>query len=80
MNIWHDINGERIKKDNFVSVIEIQKNGRNKYELDKETGIRIYSSYICRRWRPTRCTCNLSRRNSTTNISRNISNRCIKND
>ena len=38
MNIWHDINGERIKKDKFVSVIEIQKNGRNKYELDKETG------------------------------------------
>lgn len=39
MNIWHDINGERIKKDDFVSVIEIQKNGRNKYELDKETGM-----------------------------------------
>ena len=39
MNIWHDINGERIKKDDFVAVIEIQKNGRNKYELDKETGI-----------------------------------------
>lgn len=39
MNIWHDINGERIKKNNFVSVIEIQKNGRNKYELDKETGM-----------------------------------------
>nr|MBP3680305.1 inorganic diphosphatase [Clostridia bacterium] len=38
MNIWHDINGERIKKDDFVAVIEIQKNGRNKYELDKETG------------------------------------------
>lgn len=38
MNILHDINGERIKKDNFVAVIEIQKNGRNKYELDKETG------------------------------------------
>ena len=38
MNIWHDINGERIKKDNFVTVVEIQKNGRNKYELDKETG------------------------------------------
>ncbi len=38
MNIWHDINGERITKDRFVSVIEIQKNGRNKYELDKETG------------------------------------------
>ena len=39
MNIWHDINGERIKKDKFVCVIEIQKNGRNKYELDKETGM-----------------------------------------
>ena len=39
MNIWHDINGERINKDRFVSVIEIQKNGRNKYELDKETGM-----------------------------------------
>lgn len=41
MNIWHDINGERVTKDNFVSVIEIQKNGRNKYELDKETGLII---------------------------------------
>ena len=39
MNIWHDINGERIKKDNFVSVIEITKGGKNKYELDKETGM-----------------------------------------
>lgn len=39
MNIWHDINGERIKKDDFVAVIEIQKNGRNKYELDKEVGL-----------------------------------------
>lgn len=39
MNIWHDIKEERIQKDNFVSVIEIQKNGRNKYELDKETGM-----------------------------------------
>jgi len=39
MNIWHDINPERIKKDDFVAVIEISKGGRNKYELDKETGI-----------------------------------------
>lgn len=38
-NIWHDIPKERIKKDDFVSVIEISKNGRNKYELDKETGM-----------------------------------------
>ena len=39
MNIWHDIKKERIKKDNFVSVIEITKGGKNKYELDKETGM-----------------------------------------
>lgn len=39
MNIWHDINGERIKKDRFVSVIEIPRNCRNKYELDKDTGM-----------------------------------------
>ena len=39
MNIWHDIAPERIKKDDFVAVIEISKGGRNKYELDKETGI-----------------------------------------
>ena len=39
MNIWHDINGERIQKDNFVAVIEISKGGKNKYELDKETGM-----------------------------------------
>lgn len=39
MNIWHDIKEERIKKDDFVAVIEISKNGRNKYELDKETGM-----------------------------------------
>lgn len=39
MNIWHDIAEERIKKDNFISVIEITKGGKNKYELDKETGM-----------------------------------------
>ena len=39
MNIWHDISPERIKKDDFVAVIEISKGGRNKYELDKETGL-----------------------------------------
>ena len=39
MNIWHDIDEKRINKDRFVSVIEIQKNGRNKYELDKDTGM-----------------------------------------
>ncbi len=39
MNIWHDIGEERIKKDEFISVIEITKGGKNKYELDKETGM-----------------------------------------
>lgn len=39
MNIWHEISEERIKKDDFVSVIEITKGGKNKYELDKETGM-----------------------------------------
>ena len=39
MNIWHDINEDRIKKDKFVAVIEITKGGKNKYELDKETGL-----------------------------------------
>ena len=32
MNIWHDISKERISKDDFVSVIEITKGGKNKYE------------------------------------------------
>lgn len=39
MNIWHDIKKDRIQKNHFISVIEISKNGRNKYELDKETGM-----------------------------------------
>lgn len=39
MNIWHDISPKRIKKDNFYAVIEISKGGKNKYELDKETGM-----------------------------------------
>ena len=35
MNIWHDIDEERIKKDDFLAVIEIPKGCKNKYELDK---------------------------------------------
>lgn len=41
MNIWHDVNPERIKKDNFIAVIEISKGSKKKYELDKETGLII---------------------------------------
>lgn len=39
MNIWHDIAPERIKADDFISVIEIPKDCRVKYEMDKETGL-----------------------------------------
>lgn len=38
MNIWHDINSNRITQDKFVACIEISKNSKMKYELDKETG------------------------------------------
>lgn len=30
-----------ITKNDFIAVIEIQKGGKNKYELDKETGLII---------------------------------------
>ncbi len=39
MNIWHDIKQQRIKPSEFIAVIEITKGGKNKYELDKETGM-----------------------------------------
>lgn len=39
MNIWHDISGDRISAEDFVAVIEIEKGSKNKYELDKETGL-----------------------------------------
>ena len=39
MNIWHDISTKRISKDKFVAYIEIQAGCKNKYELDKETGL-----------------------------------------
>lgn len=39
MNIWHDIAEERVKPDEFIAVIEIPKGCKNKYEVDKETGM-----------------------------------------
>ena len=39
MNIWHDIDESRVKKDDFIGVIEIPKGCNNKYELDKQTGL-----------------------------------------
>ena len=38
-NIWHDIDPRRITPERFSAVIEISKGGKNKYELDKETGL-----------------------------------------
>lgn len=40
-NIWHDVSIDRIKADDFLVVIEISKGGKNKYELDKDTGVLI---------------------------------------
>lgn len=39
MNIWHDMSSNKITPEKFVSVIEIPRGGKNKYELDKETGM-----------------------------------------
>ena len=41
MNIWHDIDPRRITPENFVAVIEISKGSKQKYELDKKTGLLI---------------------------------------
>ena len=41
MNIWHDIDNDRITQDEFVACIEIPKGSKKKYELDKETGLII---------------------------------------
>ena len=38
-NIWHDISPKRITPEDFVCVIEIPMGSKNKYELDKETGL-----------------------------------------
>lgn len=39
MNIWHDMSPDKIGKSKFVSVIEIPKGSKVKYELDKTTGL-----------------------------------------
>lgn len=38
-NIWHDISPKRISPEKFMAVIEIPKGVKNKYEMDKETGL-----------------------------------------
>ncbi len=39
MNIWHNFDEKRIKKDHFFACVEISLGSHNKYELDKETGL-----------------------------------------
>ena len=41
MNIWHDIAPERITPKDFIAYIEITKGQKQKYELDKSTGMLI---------------------------------------
>lgn len=38
-NIWHDVNPEHITPEDFWAVVEIPMGSKNKYELDKETGM-----------------------------------------
>ena len=39
MNIYHDLHPDRVRPDDFIAVIEIPKNSKVKYELDKDTGL-----------------------------------------
>ena len=39
MNIWHDIESSRIKPEEFIAVVEISKGSKQKYEMDKKTGL-----------------------------------------
>ena len=41
MNVWKDIDPNRIKPEDFVACIEIEQGSKKKYELDKETGLII---------------------------------------
>lgn len=41
MNVWHDINPARITPEDFISIVEIEKGSKKKYELDKQTGLII---------------------------------------
>ena len=40
-NLWHDVTPDRLKPEDFIAVIEIEKGSKSKYELDKETGFII---------------------------------------
>jgi inorganic pyrophosphatase len=37
MNLWHEIDSG--EKDNIHVIVEINRGSKNKYEIDKETGL-----------------------------------------
>ncbi len=39
MNVWHDIDQNEVKPEEFMAVIEIPAGSKKKYELEKSTGI-----------------------------------------
>ena len=39
MHAWHDVSNDRISPESFLVLIEISKGSKNKYELDKPTGL-----------------------------------------
>lgn len=80
MNLWHDVAPHRVRPEDFLAVIEIEKGSKNKYEMDKETGALrldriLYTSthypanygFIPRTWRTTatRWTCWCSARSAS---------------
>ena len=40
-SIWHTMSTQRVTPTDFICVIEISKGSKNKYEMDKETGLLI---------------------------------------
>lgn len=38
MNLWHGVAKDRIHPEKFIACIEITKESKMKYELDKQTG------------------------------------------
>lgn len=40
-NIWHSLDPSRVSPEDFIAVVEIPKGSKNKYELDKDTGMVI---------------------------------------
>ena len=69
MNLWHDVAPHRVRPEDFLAVIEIEKGSKNKYEMDKETGAlrldRILYTPAPGRTTATRWTCWCSARSAS---------------